>query len=105
MNENTVLKISRIKTRIETFCTPWDCVEFRNDGDGINLYCVDIIEDGAERSAWLYRANCGVKSLMWGEAVSNDRDEFLDMVFSQLPNYIQFYEEDIERLEESYEAD
>ena len=90
--EEIVLKISRIDFKTETFCTPWEG----------NLYCVDVVEDTEERSAWLYRANCGVKSLMWGESVKEDRDEFLDCVFSNLPDYIEDYEEDMEMYEERF---
>lgn len=103
--DDIVLKISRIDTRIETFCTPWDAANFRNDGDNISLYCVDVIEDAEERDAWLYRAGCGVKMHIFGEKVSNDRDVFLNIVFSNLPDDIKSYEKDIERLEESYESE
>ena len=76
-----VVKISRIKVKTETFCTKWNG----------NLYCVDVCEDAEERSAWLYNANYGVKSLMFGEVVNNDRDMFLNAVFSNLPEYIRDY--------------
>ena len=82
--EEIVLKISKIDIKSETFCTPWNG----------KLYCVDICEDAEERSAWLYDSSFGVKSLMWGEEVTNSRDEFLNCVFSNLPSYIEGYEEE-----------
>ena len=86
-DEGEILKISRIKATTETFATPWNG----------KLYCVDIYEDADERSAWLYNANYGVKELMWGEQVGqNSRDEFLDLVFSNLPEYIDGYAEEYE---------
>lgn len=82
-----VLRISRINIKSETFCTSWNG----------KLYCVDICEDAEERSAWLYNANYGVKMLMWGEEVEqSNRDEYLDLVFSNLPDYIEDYEEEYE---------
>lgn len=81
-----VLQISRINIKSETFCTPW------HD----KLYCVDICEDSEERSAWLYNANYGVKSFMFGEEVKHSREAFLDAVFSNLPDYIEDYEEEYE---------
>ena len=88
--EKIVLKISRINIKTETFCTPWNG----------QLYCVDICEDAEERSAWLYNANYCVKSLMFGEEVKNDRDEFLNCVFSNLPDYIEDYADEYEDEEE-----
>lgn len=85
--EPIVLKISKIDFKTETFCTPWNG----------KLYCVDIFEDAEERSAWLYNVSYGVKSLMFGEAIDESRrDEFLDLVFSNLPSYIEDYEEEYE---------
>lgn len=85
--EKPVLQISKVGIKSETFCTTWNG----------KLYCVDICEDADERSAWLYNVNCGVKSLMWGEKIEQtDRDDFLDMVFSNLPDYIEDYEEEYE---------
>ena len=85
--EEITLKISKIAIKSETFCTHWNG----------NLYCVDICEDAEERSAWLYNAAYGVKSLMWGEKINqSSRDEFLDMVFSSLPDYIEDYAEEYE---------
>lgn len=90
-DDEPVLQISKIAIKTETFCTPWN-------GD---LYCVDICEDSEARSAWLYRSNCGVKTLMWGEDIKQtSRDDFLDMVFCNLPDYIDGYEEDIDKLEQ-----
>ena len=86
-DEEITLEISRINIKSETFCTPWNG----------KLYCVDICEDAEERSAWLYNANYGIKSLMFGTSVKQDsRDEFLDMVFSNLPYYIEDYAEEYE---------
>lgn len=86
-NNEIVLKISRIKIKTETFCTPWNG----------KLYCVDICEDAEERSAWLYNANYGVKSLMFGEEVKQgSRKDFLDCVFSSLPDYIEDYADEYE---------
>ena len=86
-DDGNVLHISRIAFKSETFCTPWNG----------QLYCVDICEDADERSAWLYNANYGVKSLMCGEEIGqSNREEFLDMVFSNLPNYIEYYAEEYE---------
>lgn len=86
-DEQITLEISRINIKSETFCTPWNG----------KLYCVDICEDAEERSAWLYNANYGIKSLMFGTSVKQDsRDEFLDMVFSNLPYYIEDYAEEHE---------
>ena len=80
-----VLEISKIAFKTETFCTPWNG----------KLYCVDIFEDAEERSAWLYNAAYGIKSLMWGEKIGQtNRDDFLDLVFSNLPDYIKYYEEE-----------
>lgn len=85
--EEIVLKISRINIKSETFCTPWNG----------KLYCVDICEDAEEYSAWLYNARYGVKSLMFGVMVKDySRDTFLDCVFSNLPDYIEDYEEEYE---------
>ena len=85
--EDTILQISKIAIKSETFCTTWNN----------KLYCVDICEDAAERSAWLYNANYGVKSLMWGEEIDQQsRESFLDLVFSNLPDYIGDYEEEYE---------
>lgn len=85
--DEMVIKISRIKATTETFCTPWNG----------KLYCIDIYEDADERSAWLYNVNYGVKDLMWGEKIGqNSRDEFLDLVFSNLPEYIEGYAEEYE---------
>jgi hypothetical protein len=82
-NENEiVIKIGRIKIKTETFCTTWD----------ERLYCIDICEDSEVRSAWLYNASFGVKELMFGEEVKNNRDVFLDCVFSNLPDYIEDYD-------------
>lgn len=90
-NEEITLKISRINIKSETFCTPWNG----------KLYCVDICEDAEERSAWLYNANCGVKSLMFGEEVKQEsREAFLDCVFSNLPYYIEDYEDEYESEDE-----
>ena len=85
-NNEIVLKISRIAFKTETFCTGWNG----------KLYCVDVVEDAEERSAWLYNADYGVKSLMFGEEVENDRDEFLNCVFSNLPDYIEDYANEYE---------
>ena len=80
-----VLPISKIAFKTETFCTPWNG----------KLYCVDIFEDTEERSAWLYNAAYGIKSLMWGEKIEQtNRDDFLDLVFSNIPDYIKYYEEE-----------
>ena len=87
-----IIKISKINIKSETFCTPWNG----------KLYCVDICEDAEERSAWLYSSRSGHKTLMWGEEVKNDRDHFLDCVFSLLPNYIEDYEHDMDLLEEAF---
>ena len=38
----------------------------------------------------------GVKSLMWGQEIKNDRDEFLNRVFSNLPDYIEYYANEYE---------
>ena len=85
--KNSILKISKIAFKTETFCTVWNG----------KLYCVDIFEDAEERSAWLYNAAYGVKSLMWGEMITQtNRDAFLDCVFSNLPDYIEDYEEEYE---------
>lgn len=81
------IEISKIAIKTETFCTAWNG----------KLYCVDICEDAEERSAWLYNSNYGVKSLMWGEEIGQrSRDEFLNLVFSNLPDHIEFYEEQYE---------
>lgn len=89
-NEEIVLKISRIAIKSETFCASWNG----------QLYCVDICEDAEERSAWLYNAAYGVKSLMWVEDIKqSSREEFLDMVFSSLPDYIAGYAEEYEDCE------
>lgn len=78
------VKISRIAIKSETFCTNWNG----------HLYCVDICEDSEERSAWLYRSDYGTKGLMWGEEIGQQgRDSFIDLVFSNLPEYIENYEE------------
>lgn len=93
-NEEIIIKISRIAIKSETFCTSWNG----------KLYCVDVCEDADERSAWLYEANCGIKTVMWGEPVrQSTRDEFLDLVFSNLPNYIEGYEDDMEMYNEACE--
>lgn len=84
--EEAVIEISRIAIRTETFCTPWNG----------QLYCIDVCEDSEERTAWLYNSNYGIKMLMFGEDVKNDRDQFLDAVFSNLPEYIESYHEDHE---------
>lgn len=84
--EEETLKISKVNIKSETFCTPWNG----------KLYCVDICEDAEERGAWLYNASYGIKSFMFGEEVKNNRDEFLDVVFSNLPDYIGSYEEEYE---------
>lgn len=84
--EEIIIEISKISMKSETFCTVWNG----------KLYCVDICEDSEERSAWLYNANYGVKSVMWGQDAKCDRDEFLDLVFSNLPYYIAGYEEEYE---------
>ena len=88
--EEVVIEISKIAIKSETFCTAL----------GGKLYCVDICEDSEERSAWLYNGAYGVKMLMWGEEVSNDRDAFLDMVFSAIPEYAELYAEEYEDEEE-----
>lgn len=86
-NEEITLKISRINIKSETFCTPWNG----------KLYCVDICEDAEERTAWLYNSSYGVKSLMFGCKVEDmERDEFLDVVFSNLPDYIEDYADEYE---------
>ena len=85
--EEITLQISRIAIKSETFCMPWNG----------SLYCVDICEDAEERSAWLYNSAYGVKSLMWGEDVKQQsRESFLNLVFSNLPDYIKDYEDDYE---------
>ena len=85
--EEITLKISRIAIKTEVFCTPWNG----------NLYCVDITEDAEERGAWLYRSNCGVKNFMFGYQVKDmSADEFKDLVFSNLPEYIDIYEEEVQ---------
>lgn len=84
-NEEIVLKISRIAIKSETFCTPWNG----------HLYCVDITEDAKNRGAWLYRSDMGVKSFMFGYMLKDmDADKFKDLVFSNLPDYIEDYEEE-----------
>lgn len=86
-NEEIVLRISRIDIKLETFCTPWNG----------KLYCVDICEDAAERSAWLYNASYGVKAMMFGSMVCDmSREKFLDLAFSKLPDYIEYYEDEYE---------
>ena len=93
-NNEIVLKIARIAFKSETFCTGWNG----------KLYCVDVFEDAEERTAWLYEANTAIKTLMWGEKIEQTpRDEFLDMVFSSLPDYIEDYEEEMETYEEACE--
>ena len=89
-NEEIILKISRIKIKSETFCTEWNK----------KLYCVDVCEDKDERNAWLYNPQYGVKGFMFGERTENDRSEFLDMVFSNLPYYIEDYVDKYEDYEE-----
>lgn len=85
--EETVLEISKIDIKMETFCTTWNG----------KLYCVDICEDAEERSAWLYNSRYGVKSLMFGYLVNDQsREDFLDTVFSNLPDYIEDYAEQYE---------
>lgn len=81
-----VLEISRIAIKTETFCTPWEG----------QLYCIDICEDSEERMAWLYNSKYGIKMLMFGEEVKNDRNEFLDRVFSNVPYDIEIYQEEYE---------
>ena len=89
-----ILKIGRIAYKSETFCTGWNK----------KLYCVDVFEDAENRSAWLYESGSGIKTLMWEERIAqSSRDEFLDMVFSNLPYYIDDYEEDMETYEEACE--
>ena len=88
------LKIHLIKATTETFATPYNG----------KLYCIDIYEDGAERSAWLYRADYCTKEYMFGEDVKNDRDEFLDCVFGNLPDYIDSYEDDMDAQEQLFLA-
>lgn len=86
-NNEIILKISRIDIKSETFCTPWNG----------KLYCVDICEDADEYSAWLYNPDYAVKTLVVGEEVKNtSKDEFLDLVFSNLPYYIEDYAEEYE---------
>ena len=85
-NNEIVIKISRINIKSETFCTAWEG----------QLYCIDVCEDSEVRMAWLYNSDYGIKMLMFGEEVGNDRDEFLDSVFSSLPNYIEIYQEEFE---------
>ena len=86
MNEEEInIKISRINIKTETFCAAWEN----------QLFCVDVCEDAEEISAWLYRPNYGVKSFMFGYKVSDiSRDEFLDCVFSNLPDYAEDYDEE-----------
>ena len=87
-----IIKISKIAIKSETFCTTWN-------GE---LYCVDICEDTEDRSAWLYSADSGFKFLMFGEkVVGNDRDEFLDCVFTLLPEYIGEYEHNMNLFDEA----
>ena len=93
-NNEIVLKIARIAFKTETFCTGWNG----------KCYCVDVFEDAEERTAWLYEANTAFKNLMWGESVNEDRDEFLDRVFSNLPDYIEDYEDEMEEREEAFIA-
>lgn len=84
-DEEITLKISRIAIKSETFCTPWN-------GE---LYCVDVCEDAEERTAWIYNVKCGVKSLMFGYKVCDiSHEEFLDIVFSNIPDYADDYEEE-----------
>lgn len=80
-DEEIVIEISRIAIKTETFCTPWEG----------QLYCIDVCEDSEERTAWLYNSRYGIKMLMFCEDVKNDRDQFLDAVFSNLPEYIEDY--------------
>ena len=83
--ENTI-KISKIAIKSETFCTTWN-------GE---LYCVDICEDAEDRSAWVYSSDGGFKMLMWGEDPKQDsREDFLNRVFSNLPDYIDVYEDNM----------
>ena len=85
--DEAVLNISKIDIKTETFCTRW------ND----KLYCVDICEDAEEFSAWLYNPDYSVKSLTVGVDVNDiSRDEFINMVFSNLPYYIKDYAEEYE---------
>ena len=93
MNDDITIKISRIAIKTETFCTAWDG----------QLYCVDICEDSEERRAWLYNSRYGIKMLMWGESAEYNRDEFLDRVFSSLPDYIEYYQDDVYALENACE--
>lgn len=86
-DEVITIQISKINIKTETFCTPWDG----------KLYCVDICEDAEERSAWLYNSAYGVKSFMLGEDVKQQsRESFLDLVFSNLTDYIKDYAEKYE---------
>ena len=80
--EELKLTVHRIKATTETFCIPYNG----------NVYCVDIYEDAEERSAWIYRHDSGIKTHMFGEETKNDRDEFIDLVFHNVPDYADDYE-------------
>lgn len=84
-NSKETVKIGIINATTETFCTKW------ND----NLYVVNVYEDSKERCAWLFRYGLGVQMMMWGEETGeHSKEMFLDYVFSNLPYYIDDYEEE-----------
>ena len=70
------------------------------DGD----FRIDIVEKRTEFEAWIYRKSSGIKTLMfgsgkkqtiYGEAVTITFDMFVDLVESNLPEYKDGYDMDI----------
>lgn len=78
-------------------------------------YNVEIVEEPENvggkveimYSAWLSRANCGLKSHITGSPAYQHptKADFISMVAFSIDDDIRIYEDEVSRLEESYEAD
>lgn len=63
-------------------------------------YCIDIIEIGEIYESWLYRRDYGFKIFMFGLPTGQQsKEEFMDIVIRNVPEYIPNYCHELEALE------
>lgn len=63
-----------------------------------NGFMIDIIENDETYHAWIYKKNMGVKDLMFGvRKEQQTKNEFINIVLNNLPEYEEAYLEQWER--------
>lgn len=64
--------------------------------------CIDEVEDSYE--AWLFKKDYGFRTFILGlQNEQLNKDEFIDILEDNVEEYIQFYEEQLNVLEEEHE--